>query len=75
MSSTLAVIQEKPQQLSPQKQVEVIKFIEVLLLEEQVSATRGLTFDWADGPDDLPEPYNSVELQNQALWSPNNPNS
>lgn len=69
MSSALVIIQEKAQQLSPQKQVEVIKFIEMLLLEEQAPATRGLTFDWADGPDDLPVPYDSVELQHQALWS------
>ena len=69
MSSALAVIQEKAQRLSPQKQVEVIKFIEMLLLEEQASATRGLTFDWADGSDDSPESYDSVELQHQALWS------
>jgi len=69
MSSALAVIHEKVQQLSPQKQVEVIKFIEMLLLEEQAPATRGLTFDWADGPDELPVPYDSVELQHQALES------
>jgi hypothetical protein len=67
MSSALSVIQEKAQRLSPQRQVEVIKFIEMLLLEEQAPATRGLTFDWADGPDDLPAPYDSVELQHQAL--------
>jgi hypothetical protein len=66
MSSALAVIQEKAQQLSPQRQVEVIRFIEMLLLEEQAPATRCLTFDWADGPDDLPVPYDSVELQHQA---------
>jgi len=69
MSSALAVIQEKAQQLSLQKQVEVIRFIEILLLEEQAQATRGLTFDWADGPDDPPVPYDSVELQHQALES------
>lgn len=67
MSSSLAVIQEKAQRLSPQRQVEVIKFIELLLHEEQSPATRGLTFDWVDGPDDLPVPYDSVELQHQAL--------
>jgi hypothetical protein len=67
MSSALAVIQEKAQQLSPQKQVEVIRFIETLLLEEQAPVTRGLTFDWADGPDDAPVHYDSVELQHQAL--------
>jgi hypothetical protein len=67
MSSALSVIQEKAQRLSPQRQVEVIKLIEMLLLEEQAPATRGLTFDWADGPDDLPAPYDSVELQHQVL--------
>ncbi|MCI0422927.1 MAG: DUF2281 domain-containing protein [Acidobacteria bacterium] len=27
---------------------------------------RNLTFDWADGPEDPPEPYSSVELQHLA---------
>lgn len=66
MSSMLAVIQEGAQKLSLQKQVEVIKFIETLLLEEQAPATRGLTFDWADGPNDPPVECDSVELQHQA---------
>ena len=69
MVAALQIVQEKFQMLSPQRQVEVIEFIETLLLEEQSTVTRGLTFDWADGPDDQPVPYDSVELQHQALES------
>lgn len=34
--------------------------------DEQVKPGRGLRFDWADGPDDPPEPFTSVELQHLA---------
>ncbi len=34
--------------------------------DEQIKPGRGLRFDWADGPDDPPEPYTSVELQHLA---------
>lgn len=67
MSSALAVIQEKAPRLSPQKQVEVIEFIETLLLKERTTVTRSLTFDWADGPNDPPVERDSVELQHQTL--------
>ncbi len=67
MSTALQTIQEKAQLLPPQKQAKVIDFIEELLEEDQVPATRGLTFDWVDGPDDPPLPCSSVELQHQVL--------
>ncbi len=72
MSAALQVIQEKVQRLSPQKQAEVISFIDSMLQEEQTAATqapatRGLTFDWCDGPDDPPVELTSVELQHEAL--------
>ena len=69
MNSALAVIQEKVQQLPPEKQFEVVKFIEALLNESpsQSQKTRGLKFDWCDGPDDPPVGLTSVELQHEAL--------
>lgn len=67
MSTALQTIQEKAQLLPPQKQADVIDFIEKLLEQEQPPKTRGLKFDWVDGPDDPPVPYTSVELQHQVL--------
>jgi hypothetical protein len=78
---TRQTIQEKVQLLSPQKQEEVLDFIEFLLRKEangrffdsgeqplgqERPRSRNLIFDWADGPDDPPEPYTSVELQHMA---------
>lgn len=77
----LQTIQEKVQLLSPQKVEEVLDFIEFLLRkeanghffdsgEQQLSQerprSRNMIFDWADGPEDSPEPYTSVELQHMA---------
>ena len=67
MSSALATIQEQVQRLSPQKQAEVVRFIEDLLKDESAPPTPGLTFDWCDGPADHPAPLTSVELQHAAL--------
>jgi hypothetical protein len=67
MSSILAVIQEKAQQLSPQKQAQLAEFADFLLSKEQApKPTRGLAFDWVVDPDEPPEPLNSVEMQHQA---------
>lgn len=67
MSTALAVIQEKAQQLSPEKQFEVVKFIETLLSESSLQKIRGLKFDWCDGPNDPPVGLTSVELQHEAM--------
>ncbi|MGE0885118.1 MAG: DUF2281 domain-containing protein [Blastocatellales bacterium] len=67
MNSALASIQEKAQQLPLEKQLEVVKFIETLLSEAPSQQTRGLKFDWCDGPDDPPVMLSSVELQHEAL--------
>lgn len=67
MSTALQTIQEKIQMLSSQKQLEVVKYIETLLNEDHSQPTRGLKFDWCDGPDDPPIGLTSVELQHEAL--------
>ena len=66
MSSVLATIQEKIERLSPQKQAQVVDFIEFLLSKETPRKPRKLTFNWADGPGDPPEALSSVELQHEA---------
>lgn len=66
MSAALQVIQEKVQRLSPQKQVEVLDFIEFLLSKEIPRKPQKLTFSWADGPEDPPVNMTSVELQHEA---------
>lgn len=69
MGAALQSLQEKVEQLSPQKQAEVIDFVEFLLSREQRRSHYVPTFDWVDGPDDEPEPLTSVELQHMAtLW-------
>ena len=104
MSVMLTVLQEKAQQLSPQRQSELIDFAELLLNRENATApiprrelafdwvveseaeplpksssangqiqqatpsfSRGLTFDWCDGPDDPPVEMTSVEMQHEVL--------
>lgn len=66
MSTPLQVIQEKMQRLSPQKQAEVLDFIEFLLSREKPRKPRKLTFSWADRPGDPPVNMTSVELQHEA---------
>jgi len=78
---TMQTIQEKIQLLSLQRQEEVLDFIEFLLrketnghfldstgqqLNQEGPRSRNMLFDWADGPEDPPEPYTSVELQHKA---------
>ena len=67
MTSSLATIQERAQQLSPQKQEEVIRFMDGLLQEETAPLTRGLKFDWCVGPDEPPVEMTSVEMQHEVL--------
>jgi hypothetical protein len=66
MNAALVLIQEKLQRLSPQKQAEVLGFIEFLLSKEKPRKPRKLTFSWADGPGDPPVNMTSVELQHEA---------
>lgn len=66
MSTALQIIQEKAQLLSPQKQVELLNFIESLLNEEKPRRKAKMTFSWAGRPEDPPVELNSVELQHEA---------
>jgi len=66
MNTALQTIQEKARLLSPQKQAELLDYIEKLLNEERPRKKTKLTFSWADGPDDPPVELNSVELQHEA---------
>lgn len=66
MSTALQTFQEKMQQLSPQRQAQVVDFIEFLLSREKPRPRTKLTFSWADGPDDPPVNLDSVELQHEA---------
>ena len=61
------VMQEKIERLSPQKQTEVMDFVEFLLTKEKPRRPAKLTFSWAGRPDDLPINMTSVELQHEAL--------
>lgn len=69
MSSMLATIQEKAQQLSPEKQAALAEFAEFLLQKDQMATQATPSFDWAGRPDDEPMALTSVELQHMAtLW-------
>lgn len=81
MGSSLALLQEKAEQLSPQRQSELIDFAEFLLSKERMGEsafnganepngeplTRGLKFDWCAGPADPPVEMTSVEMQHEVL--------
>jgi len=66
MSAALQIIQEKVQQLSPQKQAEVIDFVDFLLSKEKPKPRTKMKLDWAGGLKELRDQYTSVELQHQA---------
>ncbi len=69
MGSMLAVIQERAQKLSPQKQAELADIANSLLGEDQAQAVDEPAFDWAGKPEDEPMALTSVELQHMAtLW-------
>ena len=55
MSAALQIIQEKAQQLSLQKQAEVIDFIDFLLSKELPKPRTKMKLDWAGGLKDLRE--------------------
>ncbi len=69
MSSIVATLQEKAQQLSPEKQTAALDYVEFLLSKETPTPREPMTFEWAGCLSDLSGQYTSVELQKQAnLW-------
>jgi Protein of unknown function (DUF2281) len=69
MSSIVATLQEKAQQLSPEKQTAALDYVEFLLSKEKPTSREPMTFEWAGCLSDLDGQYTSVELQKQAnLW-------
>jgi hypothetical protein len=81
MGSSLTLLQKKAEQLSPQRQSELIDFAEFLLNKERMGKsalngateskgeplTRGLKFDWCAGPDAPSVEMTSVEMQHEVL--------
>ena len=59
-------LQEKFEQLSPQRQAQVLDYIEFLLSKEAPRKPRKPAFKWAGKPDDPPLKMTSVELQHEA---------
>jgi hypothetical protein len=69
MSNVIAAIQDKVQQLSPEKQTVALEFIDFLLQKQEPSSPPerpGMKLDWAGGLKELRDQYTSVELQHQA---------
>jgi hypothetical protein len=73
MDSVVHQIQEKAQQLTPDKQAAALDYIEFLLSKEKPLSREPMTFEWAGCLADLKDQYTSVELQKQAnLWREEN---
>lgn len=69
MSSIISTIQEKAQQLSPEKQTAALEYIEFLLSKEKPRLKEPMKFEWAGCLADLKDQYTSVELQKQGnIW-------
>ncbi len=69
MIATLQTVQEKFEKLSPQRQAEVVDFIEFLLSREAPKPRTKMKLDWAGALEDMRDEYTSVELQRQAnIW-------
>ncbi len=69
MIATLQTVQEKLEKLSPQRQAEVVDFIDFLLSREAPKPGPKMTLDWAGALEDMRDEYTSVELQRQAnVW-------
>jgi Protein of unknown function (DUF2281) len=69
MSTVISVIQDKVQQLSPEKQTVALEFIDFLLQKQEPSSPPerpGMKLDWAGGLKELRDQYTSVELQKKA---------
>ena len=58
-------IQKKILELTPDKQKEVIDFIEFLTSKNKSKEKKFLKLDWAGGLKDLRDKYTSVELQHK----------
>ena len=63
-------IQKKILELAPDKQKEVIDFIELLTSKNKPKEKKHLKLDWAGELKDLKDKYTSVELQKSA-WESN----
>ena len=63
-------IQKKILELAPDKQKEVIDFIELLTSKNKPKEKKYLKLDWAGELKDLKDKYTSVELQKSA-WESN----
>jgi hypothetical protein len=69
MIAALQMVQEKFQMLSPQRQVEVVDFIDFLLSREAPKSRTKMELDWAGALEDMRDEYTSIELQRQAnIW-------
>ena len=69
MSTVISAIQDKVQQLSPEKQTVALEFIDFLLQKQAPSSPPerpGMKLDWAGGLKELRDQYTSVELQKKA---------
>jgi hypothetical protein len=59
-------LNEMVKKLPPERQAEVIDFIEFLLVKESRKPRPKMNCDWAGGLEDLRGEYSSVELQHKA---------
>lgn len=62
-------IQQEIMKLPPDKQKEVLDFIELVKQEDKPKEKKYLKLDWAGELKDLKDKYTSVELQKSA-WEP-----
>ena len=59
-------LNEMVKKLPPERQAEVIDFVEFLLVKESRKPRPKMKCDWAGGLEDLRGKYSSVELQHKA---------
>ena len=59
-------IQKKLSELAPDKQLEVLKYIDSLRLKNESKKKQFLDLGWAGGLKDLKDEYTSVELQKES---------
>ena len=70
----MATVDEAIRRLPPERQAEVIEFVEFLLAKHARTPRRPMKCDWAGGVRDLREQYTSVELQHEAsTWRDDDP--
>jgi hypothetical protein len=58
-------LNEMVKKLPPDRQAEVIDFVEFLLLKERRRSRPKMVCDWAGGLEDLRDTYTSVEVQHK----------